>query len=124
MAIAASLESIANPQSSRTEVQEIPDGWAIRTMGETFELQRGFDLPVQFMHEGDYPVIGSNGKIGTHSELRVKGPGVTVGRSGAVGEVHWIGSDFLAKQLDEQTRRSQTLDEAIAHSMKELVQDG
>jgi len=87
-------KGIGHKKFKRTEIGEIPEEWDIETLGETATLQRGFDLPVQSMKDGDYPVMASNGIIGFHSEFKVKGPGVTVGRSGAVGEVHYIEHDF------------------------------
>lgn len=77
-----------------TELGNIPDGWAIGTLGDILTLQRGFDLPVGERREGSYPVIASTGQIGVHSEYAVKGPGVVIGRSGSIGGGQWVGSDF------------------------------
>ena len=57
-------------------------------------LQRGFDLPVQDREEGDFPVVGSRGIVGFHSRSKVRGPGVVTGRSGSLGDVHFIPHDF------------------------------
>ncbi len=35
-------------------------------LGEALQLHRGFDLPKQLIIPGPYPVIGSNGEIGSH----------------------------------------------------------
>ena len=65
------------------------------TLGELIEFQRGYDLPkTQFIH-GKYPVQSSNGILGYHNEYKVKGPGITIGRSGTVGIPHLIKSDFF-----------------------------
>ncbi|HSW62153.1 MAG TPA: restriction endonuclease subunit S, partial [Dissulfurispiraceae bacterium] len=53
-------------------------------------LQRGYDLPKQSWVEGPYPIVGSNGIIGFHSEYKEDGPGVVTGRSGTIGKVHYI----------------------------------
>jgi type I restriction enzyme S subunit len=61
-----------------------------------FQLSRGFDLSSDKFVMGDIPVYGSNGPIGYHNEFTTIGPGITVGRSGSVGEVNFIEKDFWA----------------------------
>jgi hypothetical protein len=63
-------------------------------LGDTLELHRGFDLPVQQRIPGLYPVFAANGEIGRHVESRMKGPGVCTGRSGSVGAVNYVEEDF------------------------------
>ena len=63
-------------------------------MGEVAPLQRGFDLPVNQMTPGPYPVVMSNGIGGWHSKYMVKGPGVVTGRSGTIGSFHYIEQNF------------------------------
>jgi len=53
-------------------------------------LQRGFDLPKYNRDEGEYPVIAATGIHGSHSEFKVKLPGVVTGRSGSLGEVVYV----------------------------------
>ena len=64
------------------------------TLGNLIEFQRGFDLPKSQFIKGKYPVHSSNGVLGYHSEYRVIGPGITIGRSGTVGLPHLIKSNF------------------------------
>lgn len=59
-------------------------------------LSRGVDLSNENFKEGKYPVYGSNGIIGYHNKFTTKGPGITVGRSGSVGEVNFVDCDFWA----------------------------
>jgi len=68
--------------------------WHACRLGDVLTLQRGNDLPVSERRNGDYPVIGANGIVGTHDTAISQGPGVTVGRSGSVGEVTWVQSPF------------------------------
>lgn len=63
-------------------------------MGEVAPLQRGFDLPVNQMTLGPYPVVMSNGIGGWHSKYMVKGPGVVTGRSGTIGSLHYIEQNY------------------------------
>jgi type I restriction enzyme S subunit len=57
-------------------------------------LQRGFDLPVIEMKQGNYPVVFSNGIKKTHSEFKAKAPGVVTGRSGTIGTVTFVENDY------------------------------
>lgn len=69
--------------------------WQIRTLGDLVSLQRGYDLPEHKRRTGSVPVYGSAGINGYHDTARAKGPGVTVGRSGAsFGVVHYSPTDY------------------------------
>lgn len=70
--------------------------WKEYKLGEVITLQRGVDLPKNKMEKGRYPVAGSNGIIGYHNCHTTNGPGVTIGRSGNIGTVHFYESDFWA----------------------------
>lgn len=70
------------------------DDWEQRKVFEIAPLQRGFDLPSDDMKPGKYPVVMSNGIGGYHSECKAKGPGVVTGRSGTIGKVHYIETDY------------------------------
>jgi type I restriction enzyme S subunit len=69
--------------------------WPLRTIGDLVMLQRGIDLPDHSRGVGDIPIMGSFGITGRHNVAACKGPGVTVGRSGAsAGTVCYIGEDY------------------------------
>lgn len=68
--------------------------WEQRKCKAVAPLQRGFDLPISQMVEGEYPVVMSNGIGGYHNEYKVKGPGVITGRSGTIGKIQYIESDY------------------------------
>lgn len=71
--------------------------WAEKTLGDLVQLQRGYDLPAQDREDGTVPVMGGGGQNGFHSEHRVKGPGVVIGRSGAgFGNAFYCDQDFWA----------------------------
>jgi type I restriction enzyme, S subunit len=80
----------ADEDNSITE----PQGWAAVPLIEAVTLQRGFDLPVQDRTAGTVPIYAANGPVGTHNIARVKGPGVVTGRSGTIGKVHFVETDF------------------------------
>ena len=72
----------------------VPEGWKTGVLSDLLVLQRGFDLPKTKRTDGPYPVIAASGPSGTHNESRVEGPGVCTGRSGVLGGVYYVESDF------------------------------
>lgn len=68
--------------------------WVEKTIGEFAPLQRGFDLPIDTITIGKYPVVFSNGISKFHNEFKVKGPGIVTGRSGTIGKVTYVEVDF------------------------------
>jgi type I restriction enzyme S subunit len=69
--------------------------WQHLQLGEFVRLQRGHDLTAGERTDGKYPVMGSAGPNGTHTEFKARGPGVVVGRSGAsAGRVHYCPVDY------------------------------
>ena len=73
---------------------KIPKGWRVGRLDDLIILQRGFDLPKTNRTSGKYPVLAASGPSGTHNEYKVKGPGVTTGRSGVVGNIFFVHEDF------------------------------
>lgn len=72
----------------------MPKNWKTYKLGEVSTLQRGFDLPNRKRVHGDYPVIAASGFSTWHNEYKVKGPGVTTGRSGTLGQVFYEVNNF------------------------------
>jgi type I restriction enzyme S subunit len=71
------------------------NGWNRMPLGEFVTLQRGHDLPDEQRRPGNVPVLGSFGITGWHDTAKAKGPGVTVGRSGAsFGVVSYSSVDY------------------------------
>jgi type I restriction enzyme S subunit len=74
---------------------EIPKGWEVKKLGEVAELNYGKALKKEDRRDGEYPVYGSSGIVGTHDAALVEGPGIVVGRKGNVGSVFWCDEDFF-----------------------------
>ena len=83
---------------------EVPAHWEVNRFKFFCILQRGYDLSSDNFLNGTYPVCASNGIIGYHNQFNVRGPSITVGRSGSVGEVNYIDSDFWAHNTALYTR--------------------
>lgn len=77
-----------------SELGPIPGGWGVGRVDSHFVLQRGFDLPAKERQDGPVPIIGASGRQGFHSTAKAIGPGLTTGRSGTVGVVTYVPSDY------------------------------
>lgn len=77
-------------------IGEVPKHWKVRMFKNFLRLSRGKDLPTEKFIEGEFPVMGSNGCIGYHNEFTTSAPGITIGRSGSVGEVNFVNRNFWA----------------------------
>ena len=72
----------------------IPEGCERVPFEDALVLQRVFDLPEREWQEGDFPICCSTGIVGFHKEAKVKGPGVFTGRSGSLGVVNYVETDY------------------------------
>lgn len=65
------------------------DGWREATIGDVVTLEYGRALPERVRSGSGYPVYGSAGIVGWHSEaITPAGPAIIVGRKGTAGSVH------------------------------------
>ena len=78
----------------RIDDEGTPEGWDLRRVDDSLTLQRGFDLPASERTHGKYPVMAASGVNGYHDRFKVKGPGITTGRSGVLGRVFYVHEDF------------------------------
>lgn len=76
-------------------VDGVPQGWERKTLGESITLNYGKALKAELRVEGDYPVYGSSGIVGTHEKPLVQGPAIVLGRKGNVGSVYWSSKSFF-----------------------------
>ena len=68
--------------------------WRPCTWGELATLEYGKALRDYRSAKGPYPVFGTNGPIGWHTDRLDAGPGVIVGRKGAYRGVHYASGPF------------------------------
>lgn len=52
-------------------------------------FEYGDALAQEIRVDGDFPVFGSNGVVGTHNEANMQGPAIVIGRKGSYGKVTW-----------------------------------
>lgn len=85
------------PGHARTRITDgVPKGWCLTTLGEHLVLNYGKALKAEDRVDGDIPVYGSSGIVGTHDKALSEGPGIIVGRKGNVGSVYWSPTAFYA----------------------------
>ena len=77
-------------------IDGIPEAWERVALENIGQLRYGRALKGENRIDGDYPVYGSSGVVGTHVTPHVTGPGIIVGRKGNVGSVYWSDNDFCA----------------------------
>ncbi len=75
------------------ELPGLPEGWGWVKFVEFCTIQRGYDLPLKNLIEGKYPVFTSGGLAGYHNEFKAIGPCLVTGRSGSVGNIHFLEVD-------------------------------
>jgi type I restriction enzyme S subunit len=105
-AFAAIAKAKANAQQNLQNAKELfesylqgvfenkGEGWEEQRFDEICVLQRGFDLPTHSRNEGSFPLVSSNGITDRIDLWKVKAPGVVTGRSGTIGNVHFIEEDY------------------------------
>ena len=81
-------------KSPALRFSEFTERWVRKKLGDVAPLQRGFDLPVDKIIKGQYPVVFSNGILKFHNEFKAKAPGVVTGRSGTIGKVTFVEKDY------------------------------
>lgn len=74
---------------------DIPQNWQVKKLSDILELKYGKALKKEERRDGEFPVFGSSGIVGTHDTSLVKGPGIIVGRKGNVGSIFWSDEDFF-----------------------------
>lgn len=68
--------------------------WQKVKLGDFISLQRGYDLTKEQIIQGPYPVVSSTSIMGYHNTFKVEAPGVIIGRSGTLGEVQYVKTNF------------------------------
>jgi type I restriction enzyme, S subunit len=63
--------------------------WPIVQLRRIARLGYGSSLSEAVREEGDVPVYGSNGQVGTHTESNTSGPVLIIGRKGSFGKVRY-----------------------------------
>ena len=71
------------------------ENWRSISLRDFVSLQRGHDLPTGQRGNGNIPVAGSNGIVGFHDKSIGIIPGVTIGRSGSIGNTQFFEDKYF-----------------------------
>ena len=82
-------------EMEKSELGEIPKGWAVQRVGNVLELVYGKALKSTDRQQGGVPVYGSGGITGYHNTPLVPHGSIIVGRKGTVGSLYWEDVPFF-----------------------------
>ena len=68
---------------------EVPAHWATKRLKQIFRMEYGDALATEIRRNGNIPVFGSNGRIGSHNVANTDAPCIVVGRKGSFGKIHY-----------------------------------
>jgi len=63
-------------------------------LGDAVTFQRGFDITKAEQTLGSVPIVSSSGISSFHNKIKVRGPGVIIGRKGTLGTVHFVEQNY------------------------------
>jgi len=89
------LEAMAETLFRQWFVEEAQDDWEDGCLGDIIELVYGKGLKQEIRTGKGYPVVGSSGVVGYHSDFLVEGPGIVIGRKGTLGKVIYLFDNFF-----------------------------
>ncbi|MDR1488765.1 MAG: restriction endonuclease subunit S, partial [Holosporales bacterium] len=89
------LEALAETLFRQWFVEEADESWKEGKLGDIVELLYGKGLKDNIRTGNGYPVVGSSGIVGYHSEYLVKGPGIVIGRKGTLGKAIYLFENFF-----------------------------
>lgn len=88
------LEALAETLFRQWFIEEADDKWLKGKLSDVIELIYGKGLKEEIRTGIGYPVIGSSGIVGYHSEYLVETPGIVIGRKGTLGKVIYLFDNF------------------------------
>jgi type I restriction enzyme, S subunit len=88
------LEAMAETLFRQWFVEEAQEDWEEGCLGDVIELMYGKGLKPELRSGKGYPVVGSSGIVGYHSEFLVERPGIVIGRKGTLGKILYFVDNF------------------------------
>lgn len=89
------LEGMAETLFRQWFVEEAEEGLETGKLGDAIEMLYGKALKEDNRTGKGFPVVGSSGIVGYHSEFLVEGPGIVIGRKGTLGKVIYLSESFF-----------------------------
>lgn len=91
----AILEKMGEALFRQWFVMEAKENWRKATLGDVIALNYGKALKEEVRTGLGFPVVGSSGIVGYHSEFLVESPGIVIGRKGTLGKVNYLFDNFF-----------------------------
>ena len=88
------LEAMAEALFRQWFIEEADEGWEKGKLGDFLDLAYGKALKDETRTGVGFPVVGSSGVVGYHSEFLVEGPGIVIGRKGTLGKIIYLYENF------------------------------
>lgn len=89
------LEQLAETLFRQWFVEEVEESWEVGNLGDVLELVYGKALKEEVRTGKGFPVVGSSGVVGYHSDYFVEAPGIVIGRKGTLGKVIYLFENFF-----------------------------
>ena len=89
------LEQLAETIFRQWFVEEAEENWKKGKLIDVIDLVYGKALKEEMRAGTGFPVVGSSGIVGYHSEYFVEGPGIVIGRKGTLGQVIYLVENFF-----------------------------
>lgn len=75
---------------------DVPEHWEVTRLRYVCRFAYGDALASEEREDGDVPVFGSNGPVGSHNVANTRQPAIVVGRKGSHGKVNFSASEVFA----------------------------
>lgn len=77
-----------------SELGEIPEDWEVKAFGQVMCIRHGKDQKAVQVNDGQYPIFGTGGKMGTTNTPLYDKPSVLIGRKGTINKPKFIDDPF------------------------------
>ncbi len=89
------LEAMAETLFRQWFIEEAQEDWENGVLGDVLQLIYGKALKDETRTGSGFPVVGSSGIVGYHSDYLVESPGIVIGRKGTLGKVIYLFENFF-----------------------------
>jgi type I restriction enzyme S subunit len=77
-----------------SERGHIPEDWEVRAFGQVMRIRHGKDQKAIQVNDGQYPIFGTGGQMGTTNTYLYNKPSVLIGRKGTINKPRFIDTPF------------------------------
>lgn len=78
----------------QTEIGIIPEDWKVKSFGQVMSIRHGKDQKSVEVDDGQYPILGTGGKMGSTNTPIYDKPSVLIGRKGTINKPRYMDVPF------------------------------